>query len=143
MSKRVTIVGTNETIPNSKLSEILNSNGTAIMNTNMNMKHGAMIKSTVVKCIMLACFIHIIQAQAQEESATNPLLIPQDLTIKQSGEFQFEELRIGGRLERLTVRHKNRMTEIYQNQRDDSIWFSEENELGEAQNVRQWKLGGW
>lgn len=100
-----------------------------------------MIKSTVVKCIMLACFIPI--TQAQEESATNSLLIPENLTIKQSGKFQFEGLRIGGRLERLTVRHKNGMTEIYQNQRNDSIWFSEENELGEVQNVRQWRFGGW
>ncbi len=107
----------------------------------MNMKYGAMIKSIIIQCIMLACFIPI--TQAQEESVTNPLLIPEDLTIKQSREFQFEELRIGSRLERLTVRHKNGVTEIYQNQRDDSIWFSEEKELGETRNVRQWRIGGW
>lgn len=127
---------------------------------NMNAKHKYKIKSAIIKPIMLACFIsatYILitgilitdifitqaQAQSQEEAETDPLLIPEDLAVEQNGKVQFEELRIGGRLERLTVRHKNGVTEVYQNQRADSIWFAEENELGEPQNVRQWKLGGW
>lgn len=112
----------------------------------MIIKNRAMIKSTLITSIMFACFISITYAaitHAQEESTAEPLLIPEDLTIKQSGTWQIEELVVGGRLERLTVRHKNGVTEVYQNQRDDSIWFAEEKELGEPQNVRQWRLGSW
>ena len=120
------------------------------MNMNINIKHAAMIKSAPIKCIlqsiMLACLMPI--SQAQEESAAplltpQAILIPPDLTAGKNEKFQVEEWRIGGRLERLTVRHKNGITEIYQNQRDDAIWFAHENELGEVQNVRQWRLGGW
>lgn len=115
------------------------------MNMNIKVKHKVMTKSTAVKGVVLACFLLItqMQAQAQEATTANPLLIPPDLIFGQSKKIQSEEWRIGSRLERVTVRRKNGPTEIYQNQRQDSIWFSEENELGETRNVRQWRLGGW
>ena len=88
---------------------------------------------------------------AQEQSGENKLLIPDglvdgisgDITIQQTSKYQLEELRVGGRLERVTVRRNNGLTEIYQNQRNDAVWQSDEEGLGDVPNVRQWKLGGW
>jgi len=71
------------------------------------------------------------------------LLIPEDLTVKENESFELQELRVGGRLERVTVKWNNGVTEVYQNKRKNTVWSAEENELGDAQNVRQWRLGSW
>ena len=71
------------------------------------------------------------------------LLIPEDLTVKENENFELQELRVGGRLERVTVKWNNGVTEVYQNKRKNTVWSAEENELGDAQNVRQWRLGSW
>lgn len=80
---------------------------------------------------------------AQDDSNENLLQIPEDLTITENDKYEREELRVGGRLERVTVRWNNGVTEVYQNVRNDTIWNSSESELGEIQNVRQWRLGSW
>ena len=80
-------------------------------------------------------------AMAQDEQ--QQLLIPEDLTVKENRNYELHELRIGGRLERVTVKWNNGVTEVYQNNRNDTVWSAEENELGDAQNVRQWRLGSW
>jgi hypothetical protein len=116
---------------------------------------GDKFKSGIAVLITLAVSIpvaHAQEQQAQEQTETNQLLIPDDLTIQESDQSQsgegaaglrYEEVRIGGRLERVTVRHEIGITEIYQNRRDDELWSAGERELGDVQNVRQWKLGGW
>jgi len=111
---------------------------------------GEIFRSGAIASILLAFAIPI--AQAQEQLETNQLLVPEDLTIQTSDEAKpgengnpprYEEVRIGGRLERVTVRHQVGITEIYQNRRDDELWSADERELGDVQNVRQWKLSGW
>lgn len=54
-----------------------------------------------------------------------------------------EEFRSGGRLERVTIERDSGIEEVYQNQRNDALWNGTENELGDAKNVRSWKLGSW
>ena len=66
-----------------------------------------------------------------------------NLTIKENDKYQTQELRVGGRLERVTIRWNNGLTEVYQNERNDSLWYSDETELGAVQNVRQWRIGSW
>lgn len=85
----------------------------------------------------------IAQEASQQESEENQLLVPVDLTIKKNDKYQRQELRIGGRLERVTVYWNNGVTEVYKNERNDTIWNASETELGEIQNVRQWRLGSW
>ena len=82
----------------------------------------------------------IAQEVAEEEQQ---LLIPEDLTVKENQNFELQELRVGGRLERVTVKWNNGVTEVYQNKRNDTIWSAEESQLGDGQNVRQWRLGSW
>ena len=57
--------------------------------------------------------------------------------------YYIEERRIGGRLERVTVRRKNGLDEVYENPEVDSMWVTEDKELGELQNVRRWTIGSW
>ncbi len=100
-----------------------------------------MIKIGVAGVITLALMGSF--AHSQEKASDGGLLIPDDLTYTKNGNLEIEELRIGNRLDRLTVRHEKGLTEIYQVQNNDSIWASDETELGDVQNVRQWKLGTW
>ncbi len=57
--------------------------------------------------------------------------------------IQYREHRVGGRLERATIIHKNGLTEVYQNNRADTIWNAQENEIGEVPNRRQWVIKAW
>jgi len=94
-----------------------------------------------------AAFLTAMAQEAQEAQETQKdeqqLLIPEDLTVKTNQDYELQELRIGGRLERVTVKWNNGVTEVYQNKRNDTVWSAEENELGDVQNVRQWRLGSW
>ena len=54
-----------------------------------------------------------------------------------------QEHRVGNRLDRVTVKWNNGITEVYQNERDDTIWFAEEESLGDRPNVRKWRIGSW
>ncbi len=83
-------------------------------------------------------------AMAQEANEEEQqLLIPEDLIVKKNQDYELQELRVAGRLERVTVKWNNGVTEIYQNKRNDTVWSAEESQLGDTQNVRQWKLGSW
>ena len=65
------------------------------------------------------------------------------ITFDDNRKYFIEERRVGGRLERVTVRRKNGLDEVYENPEVDSMWISEDKELGELQNVRRWTIGSW
>jgi len=46
-------------------------------------------------------------------------------------------------LEQVTVRRKNGPDGVYKNPNVDSMWVTEDKELGEVQNVRRWTIGSW
>lgn len=76
------------------------------------------------------------------------LKLPGDLISEQTppGQNQsipYQEYRVGGRLERVTITRENGLTEIYHNNRTDTVWSAQENELGEVPNMRQWIIGTW
>ncbi len=92
---------------------------------------------------LIATGLFMSVASAQETNETIPLLVPEELTIERRGEFEIEEYRVGGRLERLVVRRDDGVTEIYRNQRNDTLWSADEAEIGDVQNTRQWRISGW
>lgn len=63
--------------------------------------------------------------------------------LAQTRSVPYQEHRIGGRLEQVTVIRENGFTEIYQNNRADTVWSAEENEIGEVPNMRQWVIRTW
>jgi hypothetical protein len=100
--------------------------------------------------------LSIAGAQDQQTGGQEPdLLLPEDLTFNQGSQTSqtsqqdqqgflfYEEIRVGGRLERVTVKRDGGFTEIYKNNRDDTLWDGAEGELGEGRNQRQWKIGSW
>ena len=80
---------------------------------------------------------------AQDEPDENQLKLGAIIT-RENGDYTIHEYWVGGRLERVTVDRKTGLSEVYQNEnRENSLWNSDENELGGTQNVRQWRLGSW
>ena len=114
-------------------------------------------RSVALVTTMLATAIAValltpLHAQETTESTEGGLILPDDLTLNSEsedltviadGDYRREELRVGNRLDRVTVTWENGITEVYQNRRRDTLWTGEDNELGDVQNVRQWRLGGW
>ncbi len=115
----------------------------------ITIKNGTLFKTipeTAIKhgfAYLIAFAWAISAACAQDEPSENKRLLPERLTIETNDKYQIEETRIAGRLERLTVRRNNGFTEIYQNNSNHTIWASDESEVGDLQNLRQWRLGGW
>ena len=102
------------------------------------------MRKILVGVLSLAVTVSITTAAiAQEDSEENQLQLPADLTITETDRYQREEIRVRGRLERITVNWNNGITEVYQNVRSDTIWNSSESELGEIENQRQWRIGSW
>ncbi len=67
-----------------------------------------------------------------------------DLDVDLDGNSpQYQEYRVGGRLESITIFRKNQLTEWYRNYRIDTIWAAQENEIGEVPNRREWIIGTW
>lgn len=98
--------------------------------------------------VLCACFLAIPAAVwSQQDEAESPYPPPsrstEDLVIPESDQYEVHKERVGGRLERVTIRWNNGVTEVYHNRREDSLWASEETELGGAQNIRQWKVFNW
>ena len=77
-------------------------------------------------------------AEPTEQPDANALNLPDDLE-----RAPYREQRVGGRLESVIITRENGFTEIYRNNRADSIWTSHENELGEIPNMRQWIIRTW
>ena len=50
----------------------------------------------------------------------------------------YHEQRVGGRLERVDIIRKNGITETYRNNRNDTLWAGQENEIGDLPTMRQW-----
>ena len=100
------------------------------------------MSSTKISFIVAVLF-QLAANFAFAQETENELKLPDDLTIKEAKNYQVQELRVGGRLERVTVRRNSGLTEVYQNQRADTIWVSEQSDLGDIPNVRQWRIGSW
>ena len=114
-------------------------------------------KKGVLIALAFGGVIAVAEAQEQpSEEAEQGLQIPDDLTynvedrsagsevtVGQRGRIFYEEIRVGGRLERVTVRRDLGPTEFYKNNRQDELWSGPEEDLGEVQNQRQWKIGSW
>ena len=93
------------------------------------------------------------QSNSTVEQGETGLKLPDDLAAQAENaetaaegpppKFEIEERRVGGRLERVTVKRANGIDEVYENKEIDSMFSKEENELGEVQNVRRWTLGTW
>ena len=82
-------------------------------------------------------------APADEQPAQPGLQLPNAPAPEKSRGIQYQEHRVGGRLERVTIIRENGFTEIYRNNRADTLWSAQENEIGEVPNMRQWILGTW
>ena len=80
---------------------------------------------------------------AAETGDDQALKLPEDLAVTETEKYSMQEQRVGNRLDRVTVRWNNGITEVYQNERDDTIWFAEEENLGDQPNVRKWRIGSW
>ncbi len=78
-----------------------------------------------------------------DEPAQPDLPPPGDLAPEESRGVRYREHRIGGRLERVIITRENGVTELYRNNRADTIWAAQENELGEVPNMRQWIIRTW
>ena len=105
----------------------------------------SLAKGVLIGIVLSATFSAVA---AEEQSGEKPekqagLVVPDDLTFDNRGFLVFEEQRVGGRLERVTVQRDGAPLEIYKNNRDDVLWNAAEAELGEGQNQRQWRIGSW
>ncbi len=78
-----------------------------------------------------------------DEPAQPVLPPPGDLAPEESRSVRYREHRVGGRLERVIITRENGVTELYRNNRADTIWAAQENELGEVPNMRQWIIRTW
>lgn len=89
-----------------------------------------------------AFLIAPLHANAQSSG----LKLPEDLAAKAQTEastYTVEERRVGGRLDRVTIRRENGIDETYENTNVDSMWQTEDNELGQTQQMRRWTIGSW
>lgn len=86
-------------------------------------------------------------APVYADEASQTLQLPQDLAEKANQgvtpKYTVEERRIGDRLDQITVRREGGIDEIYENTEVDSLWGTEDKELGETQNMRRWTIGSW
>ena len=82
-------------------------------------------------------------AQPPSEQKLPGDLVPEQTPAGQNQSVPYQEYRVGGRLERVTVTRENGFTEIYHNNRTDTVWSAQENELGEVPNMRQWVIRTW
>lgn len=79
---------------------------------------------------------------------TEALLLTESLSSGQTEEEPAQRTIIyhwiGGRFDRVTVEHPGGLREIYQNTDSrNNLWNADETELGQLQNVRQWRFGSW
>ena len=85
-----------------------------------------------------------IAADEPPTTTADASVFEEALQQNQAGQsVRYQEHRVGGRLERVTITRENGFTEIYQNNRADTVWSAEENEIGEVPNMRQWVIGTW
>ncbi len=107
------------------------------------------ILSVVLSMVLAMGFCSWVVAQEtpeeipEVESERQQLTHTEPVEVLKIEKYQLHEERVGGRLERVTVNWNNGITEVYKNGRDDTIWHSEEDSLGDRSNVRQWRVGSW
>ena len=94
--------------------------------------------------VLPAVFLLAQQPAAADEQPAQPgFELPDAPAPEKNRGIQYQEQRVGGRLERVTVTRENGLTEIYRNNRADTLWSAQENEIGEVPNVRRWVIGTW
>ncbi len=100
----------------------------------------------------LALFMGLVLFAVQQPIAADEQPTTPDASVfaeaweknqEQERSVPYQEHRVGGRLERVIITHDNGLTEIYRNNRADTVWSAEENEIGEVPNMRQWVIGTW
>ena len=102
------------------------------------------MKTAATTLILSASLLLTTAVTHAQESSPVELKLPDDLAESPSKTgIAYEEYRVGGRLERVTVTHKNGITEVYKNNRGDTLWNAQENEIGEIPNMREWVIGTW
>jgi len=93
----------------------------------------------------LVCLVLNSPAYAADD--TEGLQLPADIAEKArtgpAPKYTIEERRINGRLDRITLRRDNGIDEVYDNTNANSLWQTEDEELGETQNLRRWTIGSW
>ncbi|MYD75500.1 MAG: hypothetical protein F4244_02555 [Gammaproteobacteria bacterium] len=93
--------------------------------------------------LALACFQPCLAEEQQEipENEGQPLV---EADAEETDSYTIVEYRIGGRLDRITVDRDNGLYEVYRNNDlKSNLWNADETELGDIQNVRQWRVGTW
>lgn len=102
--------------------------------------------SLLAAALLAAVLVVPAWSQQDETDSEDELKLPADIAAESAAEkprYTVREWRIGGRLERVTVYRDNNLTEVYENREVDSMWLSEEKELGETPNLRRWTIGSW
>ena len=122
---------------------MIESTNTRCQNSFIGRRSSITSKGLLYVVGLLFAFSSLNLSAQEQQSTEKQLLLPDDLEVSQRGKDEVEEYRVGGRLERLTIRKNNGFTEVYQNNSNSTLWYSEEENLGDLQNVRQWKLGTW
>lgn len=83
-------------------------------------------------------------AEEQQEVSENEELLSVEAAAEETDSYTIIEYRIGGMLDRITVDRDNGLYEVYRNNNlKSNLWNADETELGDTQNVRQWRLGTW
>jgi hypothetical protein len=101
-------------------------------------------QSSLVAAYMLSGFSGVLANEQSGDLKSLEDIEARQVAVEASEKsIQIEETRIAGKLQRVTLRRSNGIDEIYENQNVDSMWLSEEKELGEIPNVRRWTIGSW
>ena len=106
-------------------------------------------KKITGKAVVTIGALMLVAGPALASDQSGGLKLPEDIAAREaaaeasSRNIQIEESRIAGKLQRVTVRRQNGIDEIYENENVDSMWLSEEKELGDLPNVRRWTIGSW
>lgn len=103
-----------------------------------------------VLALAFALVSALLQASPPESEIAHPprqtpAQAPQsgDDAPAQNQSIPYQTYHVGGRLERVTVRRQHGFTELYRNNRPDTIWSAQENEIGEVPNRREWIIHTW
>jgi len=104
--------------------------------------------SSVIALVMLFIPASGLAHEVPKTGETEELLLEESSTSEQTEQESSESIiiyyRVGGRLDRVTVERPSGLPEVYQNNNSrNNLWNADESELGDLQNIRQWRLGSW
>ncbi len=104
---------------------------------------GVLAAMWLIPSIFSPVYSDEVKGSMERESTEDQWLSDNASAQVKTEKYTIQEQRVGGRLERITIYHHNRLTETYENSAVDSMWLSAEKELGEMPNVRRWIIGSW